>query len=126
MQLDDAFEDILLGESLAGIHARHQLEALGIEDEKKARRRLRDMDREERRELEEAATRFVGDLCRKLGEARAGEDRIATLLRDWAERSKAYEAFDALLCNFEFAGKAQVLAEGRRLFPSTLTAHWSE
>ena len=125
MKLEEAYESVLLGESLPALHERHQHESLGIEDPKEARKKLRGLPTPAQQELRDDATRFLGSLCRLLGDKHAGEDRIATLLRGWAERSKDYEAFDALLCNFEFPGRMQVLAEGRRLFPSTLTAHWS-
>ncbi|PIE25587.1 MAG: hypothetical protein CSA62_00845 [Planctomycetota bacterium] len=125
MKLEEAYESVLLGESLTALHERHQHESLGIEDPKEARKKVRALSAPEQQELHDEATRFLGSLCRLLGDKHAGEDRIAAVLRTWAERSKDYEAFDALLCMFEFPGRRQVLAEGKRLFPRTLTEHWS-
>lgn len=124
MDPNEAYESVLLGESLADLSERHVRSELGVEDAEEARERMRELPAERVRELRQAATRFVGQVCRLLGERHSGEERVATLLRRWAERSKDYDAFDALLCHFEFAGREQVLAEGRRLFPGTLTAHW--
>lgn len=86
---------------------------------------LRRLDQEERADLRRDAGSFVGEVCRRLGERHAGDRRVASILQDWIRSNKDYAAFDALLSNFDFAARTQVLEEGRRLFPSTMTAHWA-
>ena len=39
-------------------------------------------------------------------------------------RVEDYDAFDALLSNYKFAGREIIIRRGKQLFPGPLTAHW--
>jgi hypothetical protein len=117
MELGEAVDRVLLGESMRAVaeaHREHVLASLGMEpDEVNPRARWEDTDR------------FMKVLCRELGDRHAGDSRVAAALSAWAHRVDDYEAFDALLANFHgFEGHGQLLRRGRQLFPGPLTAHW--
>ena len=124
--LAQATESVLLGESILSIREGFLwgvTEALDPED---FQNRWAALDTVQRSEFNEQARGFTSDLVRRLGERHEGDQRACTALLEWCARTKDYEAFDALLCSFEFPGKDRVLDEGRRLFPTTLTSHWPE
>jgi len=125
MELEKAIEDILLGESLRSLRNRLLMDQLGVRDEDQLAVALRGLDDTRAAELRMDAQRFLGTVCRTLGERHERDMRICRVIEIWAEESKDYDAFDALLCNFDWPGRERILAEGRRLFPSTLTEHWS-
>ncbi len=123
---EEAIESVLLGESLAQLFQRVQMETLRARDREDFDQKLASLDRGAREDLKERCARFVGNICRLLGERHEGEDRIARVLLAWTRISKDYDAFDALLCHFDFPKRPQVLEEAKLLFPSTLTAHWDD
>lgn len=124
MNLSEAIENVLLGESLDSLHVRFQMAMLGVTKEDLPRA-LGALRTERRQELLRDATRFLGSVCRQLGERHENDERIGRVIEDWARRSKDYDAFDALLSHFRFHGRERWVEEGRRLFPRTLTEHWS-
>ena len=122
--LSESTESVLLGESISSVREGYLwgvIEALNPED---FQERWLALAQDQRRKVEEEARGFTADLVRRLSERHEGDNRACTALLDWCDRSKDYEAFDALLCHFDFPGRERVLVEGQRLFPSTLTSHW--
>ena len=117
MDVRDAIERVLLGESLRAISTAHREElivALGLEPESVSESKYRDDTR-----------RFMNGLCRELGDRHDGDWRVAASLSEWVRRVDDYDAFDALLSNFrDFEGRELVVRRGRQLFPGPLTAHW--
>jgi len=71
-------------------------------------------------------TRFMNQVCRHLGERHSGDHAVAAGLEAWVSQVSEYDAFDALLENFEFPGRQALLERGRILFPGPLTAHWGD
>ena len=126
MKLEDAIEGVLLGESLRSIRSRLLMEELGVYDEDGLATAFRKLDHERATKLQSETLRFVGTLCRVLGERHERDMRICTVIEVWVRETKDYDAFDALLSNFDWPGRARCLDQGRRLFPSTLTAHWEQ
>lgn len=122
--LAEATESVLLGESILSIREGFLwgvTEALDPEDFQK---RWAALDAGRRSAFDEQARAFTSDIVRRLGERNEGDQRACTALQEWCAYSKDYEAFDALLCYFDFPGRERILDEGRRLFPTTLTSHW--
>ena len=118
MELPSAVEDVLLGASLQSVAARFRAEliehfGLGEEDV------TDDTFAPETRS-------FMRKLCRHLGERHFDDGRVEWALREWILRSEDYEAWDALLANFDFEGKEALVRRGRVLFPGPLTAHWTD
>lgn len=113
----EAIESIRLGEDLSSIAAGHRARLC----------RGADIDPEEADDEVFAAevAGFMRALCRRIGDRHAGEARMAAALRDWVERSRDYEAWDALLSGFEFEGRSRYVERGRVMFPGSMTAHWS-
>ena len=119
MEVSDAVDRVLLGESLAQIRSDWRAEALdslGMQpDEARPETFLKE------------ATQFTAKVCRQLGDRHAGDSRAATALADFVRRVDDYDAFDALLANFKsFDGRDLILRRGRTLYPGPLTAHWDE
>ena len=50
--------------------------------------------------------------------------KVPAALQDWVRLVEDYDAFDALLSNYKFAGREMVIRRGKQLFPGPLTAHW--
>jgi len=124
--LAEAAESVLLGESILSIREGYLwgvTEALDPED---FQERWGAFGEVQRQGFMEQARGFTSDLVRRLSERHEGDQRACTALLDWCARSKDYEAFDALLCYFDFPGRDRILVEGQRLFPSTLTSHWPQ
>ncbi len=119
MQLAEAVDRVLLGESLRGIAAAYRaelLEDLGLDPEQARPETFR-------RETHQ----FMGKLCRELADRHPGDTRAGAALREWVRRVDDYDAFDALLTAFgSFDGRETVVRRGRRLFAGPLTAHWEE
>lgn len=117
MEVRDAVERVLLGEPLRMIAIAHReelIEALGLEVEEVPPRDFWDDTR-----------RFMNRLCRELGDRHSGDGRVAAALYEWVQRVDDYDAFDALLANFDrFEGRERVVRRGRQLFPGPLVAHW--
>ena len=119
MEVSEAVDRVLLGESLLQIRAAWRAEALdsmGMQpDEARPDTFLKE------------ATRFVAKVCRVLGDRHAGDSRAATALVDFVRRVDDYDAFDSLLDNFRsFDGRELIVRRGRTLYPGTLTEHWDE
>ena len=124
-ELREAIEDLRMGLRLTELYREKRQKYLGIEDPKAFEKLWAKLTHEERADLDAKALDFVEAVCRRLGETSAGDQRIALLLIEWADRSKEYVAFDVLLTEFgDFDQRARILQQGLRLFPSTLTAHW--
>lgn len=123
-ELRSAVQDILLGAQIRTVHLEYQMRRLEIDDEDDWVDAIRRLDRSEREALRQDANNFVADVCRRLGERHNNDRRICTVLEDWVRDNKDYAVFDTLLSNFDFPSRGQVLDEGRRLFPNTMTAHW--
>lgn len=119
MDVADAIERVLLGESLRAIAAAHREELiadLGLDPAGVSPQDFRGDTR-----------RFMNRVCRQLGERHDTDRRAAAALADWLRRSDEYDAFDALLTHFPtFEGRELILRRGRQLFPGPLTAHWGE
>ncbi len=116
MQVQEAVDRVLLGESLEHL-------ARGYRD-----KLLTDlgMDPEECGEtlfLKETH-QFINKVCVHLGEKHAGDARASAALQAWVRRVEDYDAFDALLSNYKFAGREMIIRRGKQLFPGPLTAHW--
>ncbi len=124
LSIEEALAAIELGASIEGLREEFLRRRLGTPEERAFREAWKTLDPSKRADLERGASSFAAGICRLLGERRGGDPRIAAVLREWADRSKDYAAFDALLCHFRFPGRERLLEEGRRLFPSTLTRHW--
>ncbi|MEZ5987553.1 MAG: hypothetical protein R3F30_00195 [Planctomycetota bacterium] len=126
MRLEDAHDSVLLGESLASVREGWLWEATGAVDPEDLQARLAELADPDRLELDTRLRDFLARLCRRLAERHEGDPRIALVLLEWSRTWKGYEVFDALLAHdFEFAGRDRLLEEGRRLFPSTMTGHWT-
>ncbi len=110
--------------SLRTLYLEFQMHALEIDEEDEWADALRRLDRPSREKLVREASDFVADVCRRLGERHGGDLRIGRVLEDWLADNKDYAVFDALLSHFDFPGRPRVLAEARRRFPTSLTAHW--
>jgi hypothetical protein len=124
-ELREAIEDLRMGLRLTELYREKRQKYLGIEDSKEFSKAWARLSHEERDKLEAKALDFVEAVCRRLGETSGGDQRIALLLVEWADRSKEYAPFDVLLTEFgDFEQRARILRQGLRLFPSTLTAHW--
>lgn len=121
-----AVENVLLGESLASIQQSYVMLELDAAEQHELASRLASLEAGRKQRLRRDATEFIADVCRKLGDVHAQDTRAAQALKDWLRRSKDYAAFDALLSNFVFPERDVLLAEAKRLFPGTLTAHWDE
>lgn len=119
-----AVEEVHLGASIADLHDGFLMRVLAIDREDDLTSVLRDLPLEQRRAVREHARRFTGDVCRRLGDLHGRDTRVCRVLEEWVQTSKDYDAFDALLSNFDFPARERLVEEGKRLFPSTLTAHW--
>lgn len=111
-----AIERILLGESLSEISAAKRLDLCiraGIEAD------------DEPNAFVSEAGEFMRVLCRELGDRHAGNSRVAAALVEWVEWCRDYEAWDSLLSSFEFDGRDRLIERGQKLFPRTMTAHWT-
>jgi hypothetical protein len=117
LSLEGAANRVLFGESLASIRG-------ALVEELIAREQLDADDEAVQQRTQRAAHPFLRDLCRHLGEKYGGNRRVAAALREWLRISDDYEAYDALLCAFEFDGRGKLLERGQLLFPGPLTAHW--
>ena len=116
MDVREAIERVLQGESLAMLAAAYRTELLrsvGLEPKEAQRSTFQNETR-----------RFINKLCRELGDRHAGDPRVLVALRDWVVRVNDYEAWDALLASFQFEGKETFVERGRTMFPGPLTAHW--
>lgn len=116
MKLEEAARWILLGESmqhLAESYREQLLVDLGLDPE----------ECDETLFLEETR-KFMGRLCIHLGEKHDGDARASAALQAWVQVVEDYDAFDALLSNYRFAGREVVIRRGKLLFPGPLTAHW--
>lgn len=119
--MDDLFESaerILLGESLRDVASGYRNDLLvdmGF-----------DPDDAPENLFQKETTRFMNQVCRHLGERHAGDHAVAAGLEAWVHQVDEYDAFDALLENFEFPTRFAVLKRGRILFPGPLTAHWGD
>lgn len=117
MDVPEAVQRVLQGESLRQIHDAYRKEllaALGMDPEEAPGELFAD-----------EASRFLRKLCRELGDRHGEDPRVMVALQDWAQQTQDYEAWDALLSNFDFPGKQRWIERGRRMFPGPLTAHWS-
>ncbi|MCA8958709.1 MAG: hypothetical protein KDC87_21715 [Planctomycetes bacterium] len=76
--------------------------------------------------FEKETMRFMNQLCRHLGDRHGGVRSVARALEEWVRRVDEFDAFDALLTQFEFEGRAAVLRRGRLLFPGAMTGHWAD
>ena len=118
MDLQEAAERVLLGESLVGLSRQYREELLlemGFDLEEAPD----DLFRKE-------TMRFVNQLCRHFGDRHAGDRRVAAALENWVRQVEEYDAFDTLLTHYEFESRAAVMRRGKILFPGPLTAHWAE
>src|SRR5690606_6494253 len=117
MDVADAIERVLLGESLRAIAAAHREELivdLGLDPAEVAPDQFRGDTR-----------RFMNRLCRTLAERHEADWRVAAALAEWVQRVDEYDAFDALLSHFPaLEGRELIVPRGRPLFPGPLTAHW--
>lgn len=118
MQLEAAVDDVLLGASLQQIAAacRARLIAdFGFRPDEIGPDTFR---------TEVAA--FMRRLARHLGDRHARDPRVGQALLEWVQQCSDYEAWDALLTNFDVDGREQLIRRGRVLFPGPLTRHWSD
>ena len=116
MKIEEAVDHILLGESmrqLANGYREKMLVDLGMDPE----------ECEDTLLLKETH-RFMSKVCTYLGEKHAGDARASAALQEWVRVVEDYDAFDALLSNYDFAGREVVIRRGKMLFPGPLTAHW--
>lgn len=116
MKVEEAVDRILLGESmqaLAGSYREKLLVDLGLDPE----------ECEDTLFLKETH-KFMSRVCLYLGEKHAGDARASAALQAWVGVVEDYDAFDALLSNYDFAGREVVVRRGKILFPGPLTAHW--
>ncbi|MAE76685.1 MAG: hypothetical protein CMJ85_07455 [Planctomycetes bacterium] len=125
MDIAKAVEEIRLGASIHDLFRDFLASQLSVSTGE-LRRTLSDLTVERQRQLNDEALGFTGSLCRQLGERFDGDPRMCHVLLEWLRTHKDYEAFDVLLTSFDFPARLQVLAEGRRLFPATLTSHWRD
>jgi len=107
MDVRDAVERVLLGESLrmlAIAHREELVEALGL-----------DVDAIPSQEYWDDTRRFMNRLCRELGDRHCGDSRASAALCEWVQRVDDYEAFDSLLANFDdFEGRELLVQTGER------------
>lgn len=118
MKLEDAAESVLFGESIRQLYRGYRnvmLEEMGF-----------DPDDAPEHLFHKETMRFVNQLCRHLGERHGGDQRAGAALHAWVLDVDEYDAFDSLLCHFEFDGRESVLQRGRVLFPGPLVAHWDD
>ena len=116
MDLEQATERVLLGESMRSIAIAHREDLLAG---------IRLDPREALPETFAAETSsFMKALCRVLAERWSGDRRVLVALREWVRSVQDYEAWDALLTHFDFEGKQQLIQRGRTLFAGPMTAHW--
>lgn len=117
MDVADAIERVLLGESMRSVAAAHReqvIRSVGLA-----------VDEVGAREFWDDTRRFMNRLARDLGERHAGDSRVCAALAEWVRRVDDYDAFDALLAHFDrFEGRALIVRRGKQLFPGPLTAHW--
>ncbi|MBK8980051.1 MAG: hypothetical protein IPM29_29475 [Planctomycetes bacterium] len=119
MEVSEAIERILLGESLAQVVAAWREEAL-------AALGLR-LDEARPETFRPEAIRFANKVCRTLGERHEGDSRAETALAVWARQVDEYDVYDALLSHFRsFDGRDALVRRGRQLFPGPLTSHWDD
>jgi hypothetical protein len=119
-----AVADVQLGASLADVWRACLARLLAVPADDRLEAEISRLSAPYRRELQAQATRFTGAVCRWLGERFARDARICRVLEEWVRQSGDYDAYDALLGNFDFPARPRLLAEARRKFPRTLTAHW--
>ncbi len=116
MQVQEAVDRVLLGESLEHLARSYRDKLLvGLS-----------MDPEECEEtlfLKETH-QLMNKVCVHLGEKHGDDARASAALQAWVRLVEDYDAFDALLSNYEFAGREVVIRRGKQLFPGPLTAHW--
>lgn len=119
MNVTEAVDRVLLGESLGMIGAEWRIEALrsvGMEPEEARPETFR-----------KEAIAFVNKVCRQLGERHEGDSRAEAALITWARRVDEYDVFDSLLDHFRhFEGRDSLVRRGKMLFPGPLTAHWDD
>jgi len=126
-EIREAIEELRMGLRLKDLHREKLMAYLEVADSRAFSKAWTKLSQEERLRLEARASDFLEGVCRRLGEVSAGDPRVALLLVEWAERSQEYVAFDVLLSEFgDFEQRERILRQGKRLFPSTLTAHWRE
>ena len=116
MQVQEAVERILLGESLQQFARSYRdklIVDLGMDPKKCAETLLLGETHE-----------FMNMLCLHLGEKHGEDARASAALQAWGRLVEDYDAFDALLSNYKFAGREMVVRRGKQLFPGPLTAHW--
>ena len=116
MKLEDAVERILLGEPmqmLAMAYREELLDAFGL-----------DADEVAKDTFAKDTRLFMNKLCRELGDRHERDNRAMVALRDWVSLVRDYEAWDALLANFDFESKETLILRGRVLFAGPMTAHW--
>ena len=119
MEVAEAVDRVLLGESLLQIRSAWRAEALDSMGMRPDEARPDTFLKE--------ATRFAAKVCRVLGDRHAGDSRAATALADFVRRVDDYDAYDSLLANFRsFDGRELIVRRGRTLYPGTLTEHWDE
>ena len=119
MDVDDAIGRVLLGESMRQLGSSYReglLRDCGLEPEEASASTLVKETR-----------RFLGQVCRALGDRHPDDRRVASALSDWVREVEDYEAFDTLLAgDYRFDGREHVLRRGRSMFPGPLTAHWED
>lgn len=116
MKVEEAVGRILLGEPMQDLAAGYReklLVDLGLDPE----------ECEETLFLQETH-KFMSKVCVCLGEKHSADARASAALQDWVHVVEDYDAFDALLSNYRFAGREIVVRRGKMLFPGPLTAHW--
>ena len=116
MKVEAAVDRVLLGESmecLAESYREQLLVGLGLGPE----------ECEDALFLKETH-KFMSKVCVYLGERHAGDSRASEALPTWVRVVEDYDAYDALLSNYRFAGREVVIRRGKILFPRPLTAHW--
>jgi hypothetical protein len=116
MDLPRAVDDVLLGASLRQIAAAYRQHLIDAFDFRP--------DEVTPTTFAAETTAFMRKVARHLGDRHRGDARVLAALREWVASVDHYEAWDALLAGFEFAGKAALVRRGRVLFPGPLTAHW--
>ncbi len=114
-----------MGLRLTELYREKRRQYIGVQDPAEFTKVWAQISHEERRNIESKALDFIEAVCRRLGETSSGDQRVALLLVEWADKSKEYAPFDVLLTEFgDFEQRGRILQLGLRLFPSTLTAHW--
>ena len=118
LQISEAVEGVLLGETLREVAARYRnmlLIEMGF-----------DLEDAPNDLFAKETVRFMNELCRHFGDRYAGDRRVATALASWVRLVSEYDAYDTLLSHYEFPERSAVLSRGLQLFPGPLTAHWQE